>query len=37
MVAVRFGGVWMVSSWSDLFLMVLLGLGSSDRLHISRF
>ena len=36
MVAVRFGGVWMVSSYSDLFLMVLLGLGS-DRLHISRF
>ena len=36
MVAVRFGGLWMVSSQSDLFLMVLLGLGS-DRLHISRF
>ena len=36
MIAVRFGGVWMVSSWSDLFLMVLLGL-RSDRLHISRF
>ena len=36
MVAVRFGEVWMVSSWSDLFLMVLLGLGS-DQLHISRF
>ena len=36
MVAVRLGGVWMVSSWSDLFLVVLLGL-MSDRLHISRF
>ena len=36
MVAVRFVGVWMVSIWSDLFLMVLFGLGS-DRLHISRF
>ena len=36
MAVVRFGGVWVFSSYSDPFLMVLLGLGS-DRLHISRF